>query len=263
MELGEAVTTVVAATNHDDDCYFCNAKDEPKEETNDLTDDPDDDGDVDGPHVEGYGKFKNDASKLGKSLGGDPGERSIKIGAHEWPVSTAAHHLIPGNAALRKSSLFKSNEYLWKDKKANGNIGYNVNDAANGVWLPGNYAVRPWSTRDDAFKEEFAFNAIGKWGAQFHDAHEEYSSFVLATLEEVFEKLDAGQTVWCEKAKQKKDKPPSERSPLYQIVSRLNTISGRMRRMLLFPTRNWKTNIYTSTRNILFMTVSGHRVKAA
>src|SRR5262245_48164983 len=204
MELGEAVAVEIASTSHDKDCYFCNAKKSPDEIENDLEADPDDDD-------EGYGAFKNDASKLGKSLGGDPGRRDIKVDRKPFEVSTAAHHLIPGNASLKKSSLFKSNEYLWVDKKAKGNIGYNINSAENGVWLPGNYALRPWSSRSDEFKEEYAYEAIGKWGGQFHDAHEEYSSFVLLALEEVFEKLDLGATIWCEEGKKEKDKSPSER----------------------------------------------------
>jgi hypothetical protein len=256
MELGEAVAVDVSNTNHDKDCYFCNAKDQPVENENDLTDDPDDD-------AEGYGSFKNDASKLGKALGGDPGTRSIKVDDSAYDVSTAAHHLIPGNASLKKSSLFKSNEYLWVDKKAKGNIGYNVNSSANGVWLPGNYAIRPWSPKADDFKKDYSFRAISKWGAQFHDAHEEYSSFVLQVLEEVFEKLELGSTVWCEEGKSEKDKSPSERKPLYAIVARLNTISGRMRRMVVFPTRSWKKNVYTSTRTTLFMAESKHRSRAS
>jgi hypothetical protein len=34
---------------------------------------------------------------------------------------------------------------------------------------------------------------------------------------------------------------------MLQINGRLNTVSARMKRMLVFPTTNWKSNIYTST----------------
>jgi hypothetical protein len=55
-------------------------------------------------------------------------------------------------------------KYMKTDGKAKGNIGYNVNARTNGVWLPGNYGVRPW-------------------GAQFHDAHKQYSKFVRKVLD--------------------------------------------------------------------------------
>ena len=95
---------------------------------------------------------------------------------------------------MKKSKLFKSNKYLWKDGKAKGNIGYNINDAANGVWSPGNYSVKPWGTKGANFTAEsgtkpeyFAFEAIEKWRTQFHDAHGEYSDFVLKALDKLYE----------------------------------------------------------------------------
>lgn len=45
MQLGESVKVgVVADPGHDDACYFCKNRAEPKSETNDLKDDPDEDG---------------------------------------------------------------------------------------------------------------------------------------------------------------------------------------------------------------------------
>ncbi len=141
-----------------------------------------------------------------------------------------------------------SNEYLWKDGKAKGNIGYNVNAKANGMWSPGNYGVRPWGTKDATFEAEnrglkakdFAFAAMEKWETQFHDSHGDYSDFVKDCLDKVFEKLEAQEEIWCPEAKEK------EKDPLYALVQRLDTISARMKRMLEFPTTNWKRNIYTS-----------------
>lgn len=80
----------------------------------------------------------------------------------EYPVTLAAHHLIPGNAALGQSELYDflgpkgsgnlkklgsvrtredvdSGEKKYEIKK---HIGYNVNGCHNGAWLPGNYAIR-------------------------------------------------------------------------------------------------------------------------
>jgi hypothetical protein len=252
MEVGEAVAVVIADTNHDQDCYFCKAKDEQEEVENDLEESPSDDD-------EGYGGFKNDASKLGRSLGGSPDQKTAAVNDSELPITVAAHHLIPGNAALKKSTLFKSNEYLWVDGKKRGNIGYNVNSLDNGVWLPGNYAVSGWSGKADAFKTEYSQSAIERWRRQFHDAHEKYSEFVLEALEKVYEKIDSVWCVACPEAQQQKEKPtPEERPPLRALVARLNTISGRMRRMLVAPTANWKKNVYTSSRSLTYMDTKPH-----
>ena len=253
MEIGESASpAIIASNNHDADCPFCNAKTTPDKTTNDF-DDEGEDANLDG----GYGKFKNDAAKLGKALGAS-GEKEVEVRGKSRPSTAAAHHLIPGNAALKKSKLFTSNKYLWKDGSAKGNIGYNVNAAENGVWLPGNYAVRPWSGLDPIFQNRYAFGAMKEWRRQFHDAHGVYSNFVRQCLDQIFSKLKLGSTVWCEKGKADKDKSPEERDPLYAIVGRLNTISGRMRNMLVAPTTNWKKNIYTSSRALTFMVEAPH-----
>jgi hypothetical protein len=252
VEVGEAVAVVIGDTSHDEDCYFCKAKDETEAFENDLEPSPDDD-------AEGYGGFKNDASKLGRALGGSPAQRKAEVDGRQFPITVAAHHLIPGNASLKKSQLFCSEEYLWVDGKKKGNIGYNVNAADNGVWLPGNYAIDGWGGKLDLYKEQYAQSAIASWRAQFHDAHEIYSEFVLEALEKVYEKIDNVYCVSCPQAQQQKKKlTPDERPPLRALVARLNTISARMRRMLVAPTLNWKKNVYTSTRSLRFMESRPH-----
>lgn len=74
-----------------------------------------------------------------------PGEsETLTVAGDEgWPYILAPHHLIPGNGSLRKSDLY--NHYMskeGKDTKVLVNIGYDVNGSHNGVWLPGNYAIR-------------------------------------------------------------------------------------------------------------------------
>lgn len=263
MQVGEAVAADVASDKHDDSCYFCNSKEQPKEENNEIEDDlPEDDLD----ESLGSYKFKNDAGKLGVAMGGKPNAKEVTLNGKTFDAAVAAHHLIPGNAALKKSMLFKSKEYLWKDGKAKGNIGYNINNGINGVWSPGNYGVRPWGGGGLAFKKEtgidpkiLAFEAIKKWRTQFHDAHEDYSEFVKNSLDEVYNKLEASGTIWCPKAKKSKKKA-EEKSPMYILVSRLNTISQRMKRMLTFPTSNWKSNIFTSRFSLQYMAEEGHKM---
>ncbi|HEU4628429.1 MAG TPA: AHH domain-containing protein [Gemmatimonadaceae bacterium] len=245
-QVGEAISPyVLVDERHDSDCYFCNAKADPAVEENDLVANPEEDEDLDGGSEEPL-KFKNDSGKLGTALGGAPDPQSVDVWGTTKPVSVAAHHLIPGNAALKKSQLFQSNEYLWKDGSAKGNIGYNVNSLPNGIWLPGNYAVRPWSSKAESKKKEYAFAAIRTWGRQFHDAHEQYSTKVLEALDKLYDKLEDGESVWCPEASKKEKPKPEERQNLYAIVSRLNTTSGRLARMLRAPISAWKKNIYTS-----------------
>lgn len=75
----------------------------------------------------------------------------------KYPLTCAAHHLIPAQESLRDHKLLK---YMCKHgedqdfrksgkespkpmpgSKVWGNVAYNVNGQHNGVWLPGNYAV--------------------------------------------------------------------------------------------------------------------------
>ncbi len=266
MDVGEAVTVDISIEMHDSECYFCNAKKEGKEEENVLADNFDEDSDPDGMAEDGV-KFHNDAAKLGAALGGKPGDKTFYLGEDlkPFPSSVAAHHLIPGNASLKPSELFDS-DYLRVAGKAKGNIGYNVNAAPNGVWLPGNYAQRPWGTDGAAFRaanpgltpKDYAFMAITHWRAQFHDAHGDYSKFVVQCLNEIYDKLEKSQSIWCPEAKDKEDKP--EDRNLYALVNRLNTVSARMNRMLVFPTYNWKKNIFTSRFSSDFMTEKPHMV---
>jgi hypothetical protein len=244
-EIGEEISVDrVASIEHDEHCYFCKARQEPRSQENDLGDDYDEDLDLDG---EFNGKFKNDAGKLGKALGASPAGQ-IKVDGDEKEVIAAAHHLIPGNAALKRSNLFKCKKYLWVDGKAGGNIGYNVNSVANGVWLPGNYSVRPWSDKSEDFKEKYAYAAMAKYKAQFHDAHDCYSRFVWGVLDKICAKLKATESILCPEVKKRSQgRNPQRDPPLYDLVSRLHTISGRMRSMLTGePTRFWRRNIYTS-----------------
>lgn len=254
MQVGESISPeMIAEIAHDESCYFCKSRQEPKEEANDLDDDPDDDSRFEGLEEEGV-RFKNDSSKLGKAIGGTPPKRQIKADNAQLPSSVAAHHLIPGNAALKNSKFFLQKKYLWTSGKAKGNIGYNVNSRPNGVWLPGNYSMRgKWRNRSPAQKENYAFKSIEKWSAQFHDAHVDYSDLVRKSLDAVFNKLEERQSIICPDAKKKKKKKSDELSPMYVLVLRFHTISERMRRKLAFPVNKWFRNVFTSAFSLKYM----------
>lgn len=271
MDLGESVSVdMIVDEKHDDEtCAFCKSTEPPKDIVNDLEAKHDEDTEAKTGDFSATYKFKNDAGKLGTALGGKPDAKVVNLNGKSFDAAVAAHHLILGNAALAKSKLFNSNKYLWKDGKAKGNIGYNVNSAENGVWSPGNYGVRPWGSAGSVFvalnkfptsaPKDFSFFAMTQWRTQFHDAHPDYSKFVEDCLDKVFEKLEAKKDLWCPDAKKKESKSPEEKEPIYSIVQRLDTISARMKKMLVFPTTNWKKNIYTSGFVLDFISEESHK----
>lgn len=260
-EVGERVAEAenVAHPNHSEEtCAFHN-KDKPTSELNVLTDDLDEDA-LEFPGVAMAGlAHRNSAARLGSNLrkeGFDQPEGTVRIAGidRDLPVHTAAHHLIPGNASLKDSQL---KPHLHQDGMATGNIGYDINNHQNGVWLPGNYALRgedglaSWGPEGAGFvakysqpPEVYAFAAIRKFGRQFHDAHEDYSAFVTRTLDLLAKKLEDTENLWCPEA-QKQPKDPKERQ-MKMLVARLNTVSLRMKTMLENPGPNWKVNVYTS-----------------
>lgn len=73
---------------------------------------------------------------------------------YRYRVSCAAHHLIPAQGSLKRSGLtdymiqsgnpgeFQGAAPTTKKGKVWCNVGYNINGSQNGVFLPGNYAVK-------------------------------------------------------------------------------------------------------------------------
>lgn len=66
----------------------------------------------------------------------------VEVEGHLYPVTCAAHHLIPAQETLKRATVLK--KYMTRKSskgKCYSNIGYDVNGAQNGVFLPGNYGV--------------------------------------------------------------------------------------------------------------------------
>jgi hypothetical protein len=172
----------------------------------------------------------------------------------------AAHHLIPGEAALAPSKL---KNYMTKDKsvtadsgkgpvkrKIRKHIGYNVNGAHNGVWLPGNYAIRKsssptnetWSTLFET-NADWCMNyvaAVAKVGkGQFHDAHTMYSSDVKKLLDAIEGILS---THVCDTCDDPKINPP------FAIKKRLYALSAYFKGQLTGPPGAWKRPWFTSDK---------------
>lgn len=205
------------------------------------------------------------------------GDTPIDIGEWLYPVSCAAHHIIPAQASLKKATKLlkfmkkggsKPNK-LWSD------IGYDVNGIENGVWLPGNYAVGgngtgDWVGAPSAFDGDNELGSVRKraarrssasskldgvrheidpnnrkwlyvdqatrlFNAQFHDAHVDYSKFVLKILNKIAEQMQNARKnsiddLACPKCKQRQEKIAEYGiPPPYSLAQRLNGVSGRLR----------------------------------
>ncbi|WP_075186213.1 AHH domain-containing protein [Teredinibacter haidensis] len=266
---GVAVSMIDEDKHSKDDCPFCNSKEnEPKPELNDFTHDSDEDittaiGLKVG--IEGY-KHKNCAGTLGRAIGGSESVPTLKgVSRSDWKyeleVAYAAHHLIPGHGSLDKSALYKGEEYLRYEGQKAGNIGYNVNCKANGVWLPGNYAYSQkkegseWGAKGAKLKEyhevsaeDYTAEVITNARRQFHDAHNKYNTFVKNQLNKINDKLgEASDQGWCLEGKKRSEAEDEKKQPLYQLVGRLAHLSSRLEKKLTGSTKGWNTNVYTSS----------------
>lgn len=175
----------------------------------------------------------------------------------KYPFTVAAHHLIPGNASLRDSELKK---YMTDGEKITqggftftivGYIGYNVNGAHNGVWLPGNYAIteetspdgKPWS-KCSYTEEDWAMNYVASVckaiGRQFHDTHGIYNQKVETLLNKIATVLDDHVCYLCESE--------TEVAPPFAIKNRLYALSDWLMTKLEGHPNSWKKPWYTSER---------------
>jgi A nuclease family of the HNH/ENDO VII superfamily with conserved AHH len=267
MEVGELVKVALEAPHTKEGCPFCRPKEEVNEE-NYLRAKYDED-------IETDNDSDNCSGTLAKNLKERPQGLRREVPAiekketapihdmemasapgrdwHQWvydagliPVLYGAHHLIPGNDGLTSSDLYKGK---WLGPEDNGpdadNVGYNINSANNGMWLPGNYAVRPWKGIDSNWQEAYAFLAMLDTNRQFHDSHKPYSKVVRKALNNLSKLMKKMAQKGCPNPScgsgAKKGEPP------YHLNSRLNAISNHLSKHLRGdPIRNWKNPMFTS-----------------
>jgi A nuclease family of the HNH/ENDO VII superfamily with conserved AHH len=184
----------------------------------------------------------------------------VTVQNDDYPFKVAAHHLVPGDASLSPSELYL--HYMVKDatgQTAGGrqftikaNIGYNVNGNHNGVWLPGNYAIRQGATKkqvswrelgEDPWCFEYMKACVAKTGGQFHDAHTHYSGAVLKILNKIHVLIGAHQDSGCEDCSSK-----TELYPPYRLKVRLYVLSRYLRSKLRMAPGKWKYPWFTSDR---------------
>jgi hypothetical protein len=241
MEVGEPVSPPSMADNVND-CPFEHVLDEPPKVDNDLEG-------VGGTLAsrmkarKGTHKYEplvapNQPDQAVKNPRDDPnhelarGKKPVKIKVdtpngpktHEYPVTCAAHHCVPAQESLKghdilsfmcKKGTSAAHNHSYSQGEVWSDLGYDVNGAQNGVFLPGNYAVGggrggtgQW-VEDTADKEHevideapadnsdlltgahgdvsltnkkwhYVRQAIRLAKAQFHDRHVDYSTKVVA-----------------------------------------------------------------------------------
>lgn len=67
--------------------------------------------------------------------------RPLGLDNPQHKIVANPHHLIPGNESLKKATTLLP--WIFGDEgKIENDIGYNVNNASNGVWLPSNNSMR-------------------------------------------------------------------------------------------------------------------------
>lgn len=197
------------------------------------------------------------------------GSEKIYVSADgkKYPYTVAAHHLIPGKASLAPSDVYNYMEagkkvssspeqggFTWTIQK---HIGYNVNGSHNGIWLPGNYAIRrrhspvrrvSWSGLEAAGMGDWCISYIAalskKTNRQFHDSHTLYNTKVLKQLNKIATAL-LNHQIGC---KECQDKNGKEILPPYSLKNRLYAISQCLHQMVSGNLRSWSKSYLTSDR---------------
>lgn len=209
-------------------------------------------------------------------------KKPIEIAGKKYPLSIAAHHLIPGLDSLPKSSL---KDYIWKSEGViDGDIGYDVDGAENGKWLathqimssklgkkqdivieddsnPTRTVGLSWAELskkaqereensekyNDLFAQRYSQQAMALLNSQFHDSHANYSEWVKDKLDNISYAIETFSGMCEECNKNKKKTPP------YSLVYRLNMLSKICDKFLSGPPRNSWRNIYTSRLSRLYI----------
>lgn len=256
MQMLEPVALPGVVLDKTKPCWFCEDQKTGDKLKNKKKEDPaSPTGSMKGP--ENY--RTNCASLLGTALGTPPSwTMKHKVAPSdpladgtETAIVPAAHHLLPGNASVNKATdLHPFMRWKGNPLKLWGDIGYDINNRENGVWLPGNYAVRRptkfkknWSKFPVNFQSAYAKEAMRKAGnKQLHDAHSKYNDKVLQTLQQIGRKL---KEKWKEKptkcpvcGKELSKDAKNKVRPPYGLVGRLNLLSGEHRKALDFPKQN-------------------------
>jgi hypothetical protein len=243
-EMGEAATAALInkLLDHDEnDCPFCkeNQKPENTPESN-IKAEWDEDA-----AVARHEAIGNDADELERKLKakGEPRpkdwtlEHGVWNCQHEEPdgldlknhrITPNPHHLIPGNESLKLVPallkwIFAGEGHIEAD------IGYDVNNGENGIWLPSNNSMRKnvignASWECETVKITYA-NAAQPGRGSFHDRHVDYSEFVQKILKKIANRME-GRDARAD-CPYKTEKGSEKYKPPYALIERLNGVSRR------------------------------------
>jgi hypothetical protein len=247
-ELAEPVA-IAFASDEEWECPFSHAKKKPKDVDNVM------------PPVDG--KDTNNSTLLGKNLDAEFAGMEVipiglKVGAvtRQVDVQFTPHHVVPGNESWPDTKLLE-----WVDKAKgtiNADIGYDVNDASNGIDLPGIHGLGEsgWTGTGPAFQMKYAFAAMANSAPkrQFHDRHNAYSAFVVNVLDAIAEKIEAkgpDAPPGCGNANcgGKKEKPFD---PPFGLNTRLDGVAARLKAKLQGFETGWKMPIFTSRFAVMY-----------
>lgn len=199
-------------------------------------------------------------------------EGDVQFGDDTFPYSVAAHHLIPADASLPKSSLM---DYIKGGSVIRSDIGYDVNGAENGIWLPTHsklstlmkkgkllpnaaFGIKYGELADLAdknnennmmvasFHQRYTYLVMDKTGRQFHDAHTDYNDEVVKRLDGITVKLLNLSNFHCDKCKEAKTGGSDKLPPPYALVFRLNALSRRLAAFLQGSPLRWAPPWFTS-----------------
>lgn len=233
MELGEMIAVVLA---HDDKhspstCPFCRSNEESAPENVKTIVDANWDEDPDE-------SINNDAGELERNMRDnkkDPRPTGWTIsfehaagGLKNHNVTPNPHHLIPGNESLKQSDV---TDWLFADAGLiEHDVGYNVNNEENGIWLPSNNSMRSDSRwTNTSFKYQYVIHAMKETNGHFHDRHgKPYSDFVTKTLNTIAERMHGIDSKACP-YETEKTKAGNKFLPPYALIPRLNGVSSRLR----------------------------------
>jgi hypothetical protein len=197
---------------------------------------------------------------------------NVQFGDDSYPFSVSAHHLIPADASLPNSSLI---DYIKAGDKIWGDIGYDVNGAENGLWLPTHsslstlmkkgkllpnaaFGIKYGELADLAeknkenelmvasFHQRYTYLVMDQTGRQFHDAHTDYSDEVVKKLDSITVKLLNISAFHCDKCKEAATDGSSKLPPPHTLVFRLNALSRRLAGFLWGNPLRWAPPWFTS-----------------
>jgi hypothetical protein len=139
-------------------------------------------------------------------------------------VTANPHHLIPGNESLKEVPdllkwIFEGEGHIEAD------IGYDVNNGDNGIWLPSNNSMRSNRLGNSSWECETVkmtyVNAAQPGHGTFHDRHLRYSDFVRKILQKIADRMDGIDA--RANCPYKTEKGTNRFKPPYALVQRLNT----------------------------------------